>query len=317
MWPFATEAEALNDALRLSRAMTYKWAATGLNVGGGKCVVIGDPKRDKSEAPLRSLGRSIQRLHGLFLTGTDVDTTLQDMDIMRQESSDVVATSETAGGPGNSAPATAFGVVQGMRACLKATYGSPDLYGRHIAVQGVGEVGQAVVEQLLQAGATVTITDVDQQKLAQLAAQYGVHTVSPQVIYSLPADVYCPCALGAVLNDETIPTLQCKVVCGSANNQLAEERHGDQLEQRGIIYAPDYIVNAGGALFNVDSLNPNGFQRARAQAAVAHIYETMNHLLALAHEQHIPTYRAADVLAEQRIAQAKQHTPGGFHDWRR
>jgi leucine dehydrogenase len=192
-----------------------------------------------------------------------------------------------------------------MRACLNAVYGSPNLQGRTVAVQGVGAVGGDVVAQLVKAGAIVTITDVDSEKVAHIAADYGVKTVPPEEIYSLPVDVYCPCALGAVLNDATIPVLRCKLVCGSANNQLAEDRHGDLIAQREIVYAPDYIVNAGGALTNIDSLAPGGFNRQRAHATVARIYQNMEQLLEISRKQGIPTYRAADVLAEQRLARGR------------
>lgn len=306
MWPYTTEAAAVKDATRLARAMTYKWAAAGVNLGGGKCVVIGDAKRDKTEALLRSLGRFVQRLNGLFLTGSDVGTTVQDMEIMRQESPYVVTVSEESGGPGDSAPATAFGVVQAMRACANAMYGTADLRGRRVVVQGVGAVGKGVVERLVHAGAVVTICDVDQERVQQLAKAYDVAIIAPDELYSLPIDIYCPCALGAVLNDRTIAALRCKIVCGSANNQLAEDRHGDMLAQKGILYAPDYIANAGGAISSVDSLKPGGFNPQRAEATVAQIYETMERLIQLAQEQHLSTHRAADVLAEERIAQAQR-----------
>jgi leucine dehydrogenase len=306
MWPYATEKDAIKDAMRLARAMTYKCAAAGINFGGGKCVIIGDPKKDKTEALLRALGRFIQRLGGLFVTGIDVGTTVRDMEIMRMESPYVVTVSEELGGPGDTAPATALGVVKGIHACLKAVYGSADPAGRSVAVQGVGAVGKDVVKRLVEEGAVVTIADIDQERVARIAAEYHVSVVPPDEIASLPVDVYCPCALGAVLNDRSLPELRCKIVCGSANNQLAEDRHGDLLDQRGILYAPDYIVNAGGVLTGIDSLNPGGFNPRRAEATVVRIYETMEKVIALSRERQIPTYRAADVLAEQRIATMQQ-----------
>ena len=309
MWTYTTEIDAMKDAMRLARGMTYKWAAADVNLGGGKCVVIGDPKREKTEQLLRALGRAIQRLNGLFLTGPDVGTNLHDMDIMRQESSYVVAVSEASGGPGETSPETAFGVIQGMRACLTAVYGSPEVQGRTVAVQGVGAVGENIVAQLVKAGAIVTITDVDQEKVEHVSADYGVKVVPSEEIYSLPVDIYCPCALGAVLTGTTIPILRCKIVCGSANNQLAEDRHGDLIAQRGILYAPDYIVNAGGALTNIDSLAPGGFNRQRAHTTVARIYQNMEQLIEISREQGIPTYRAADVLAEQRLARGRVQQP--------
>jgi leucine dehydrogenase len=306
MWHYDSEADAINDALRLARAMTYKWAAAGANFGGGKCVIIGDPRHDKTEGMLRALGRFMQRLGGLFLAGPDVGTTLRDMEIIRMETSYVVTVPESWGGPGDPSPATAFGVVRAMRACLKEEFGSPDLQGRSVAVQGVGAVGEHIVALLAEAGASVTIADIDKEKTEQIASQYNVQLTHPAEIHSLPVDVYCPCALGAVLNDQSITDLRCKIVCGSANNQLAEEHHGDLIAQRGILYAPDYIVNAGGIIYAVDSLNPGGFNRQRAMESVSRLYEAMERVLTLAKEQNVPTYRAADLLAEQRIAMVRQ-----------
>ena len=306
MWTYETEADAIKDAMRLARGMTYKWAASGANMGGGKCVVIGDPRREKSEGLFRALARFIDRLGGLFLSGPDVGTNMRDMEIMRLETPYVVFTPESWGGPGEPSPATAFGVVQGMRACLKEAYGSADLQGRSVAVQGVGEVGEHVVRLLVEAGASVTIADIAREKVEHLATRYEVKVAHPEEIHALNVDVYCPCALGAVINDATLPEVRCKVICGSANNQLAEDRHGDALAHRSIVYGPDYIVNAGGAIVGADSLYPGGFNRERAMEAVSRIYETMGKVIALAKEQGIPTYRAADLLAEQRIAMARQ-----------
>ncbi len=306
MWPYASEADAIKDALRLARGMTYKCAAAGVSYGGGKCVLIGDPKRDKTEAKLRALGRFIHRLNGLFLTGVDVGTTPEDMLVMRMETPYVVTVPEAWGGPGDSSQVTAFGVVQGMRACLQEVYGSAELQGRTLALQGVGAVGKPALKYLVEAGALVTLADIDQQKATLAAAEYNAQVVHPEEIHHLKVDVYCPCALGNVLNDQTIPQLRCKIVCGSANNQLGEERHGDLLHQLGILYAPDYIVNAGGLLSNLDSLNPGGFNRERAMEKVSHLYDAMENVIAISKEQHIPTYRAADVMAEQRIAAVGQ-----------
>jgi leucine dehydrogenase len=306
MWPYESEAEALKDVLRLARGMTYKCAAAGASYGGGKCVVIGDPKRDKTEARLRALGRFINRLDGLFITGVDVGTTPEDMLVIRQETPFVVTVPEAWGGPGDSSQVTAYGVVQGIRASLKEIYGSPDLQGSTIALQGTGAVGKHALKYLVEAGAIVTIADIDQERARLVAAEYNLPIVSPEEIHSLRTDVYCPCALGNVLNDQTIPELRCKIVCGSANNQLGEERHGDLLQQRGILYAPDYIVNTGGLLAGLDSLNPGGFNRQRAMEQVSRLYDAMENIIAISKAQNIPTYRAADVLAEQRIAAIRQ-----------
>lgn len=314
MWPYETENDAIKDALRLARGMTYKCAAAGVSYGGGKCVVIGDPKRDKTEAKFRALGRFIQRLGGLFITGVDAGTSVDDMLVMRMETPYAVTIPEAWGGPGDASPATAFGVVQAMRACLKEIYGSSDLQGRRVAVQGVGAVGEHAVKHLVEAGASVTIADIDRERVERVGAQYHVQIARPEEIHRLDVDMYCPCALGSVLNDKTIPELRCKIVCGSANNQLGEERHGDMLHERGILYAPDYIVNAGGLLSGLDSLNPGGFNRQRALEKVAHLYDALERVSAISKEQDIPTYRAANVLAEQRIAsvgQAKRLVTGG------
>lgn len=306
MWPYESETDAINDALRLARGMTYKCAACGVSYGGGKCVIIGDPRRDKSEARLRSLARFIHRLNGLFITGVDVGTNLDDMVVMRQETPYVVTLPESWGGPGESARETAYGVVQGMRACLQEVYGSSDLRNRTVAVQGTGAVGRNTVRYLTEAGAQVLVADIDQERATQVAAEFTARVVAPDEIHRLSVDVYSPCALGGILNDRTIPELRCKIVCGSANNQLAEARHGEMLQQRGILYAPDYIVSAGGLLSGLDSLNPGGFHLERAREKVAHLYDAMQNVIAISKEQGIPTHRAADILAEQRIASVGQ-----------
>ncbi len=303
MWQYASERDAVQDALRLAKGMTYKWAAAGVNLGGGKCVVIGDSKRDKSEELLRSLGRFIKGLNGQFFAGADVGTTVADMDILAEESPYVVPVSNTTG---SSSPATALGVLQGMRACLNALYGSPELRGRSVAVQGVGSVGTALVEMLVEAGANVTIADVDEQRVEQLKTTYATQTASPEEILKLPVDIFSPCALGAILNETTIPQLQCAIICGSANNQLEKDSDGELLTERNILYAPDYIVNAGGALWSIDILQPDGFKRDRARATVERIYETTTKLISIAREQGISTAHAADLLAEQHLAEARE-----------
>ena len=309
MMRYETEADAIKDAARLARSMTYKCAAAGLPYGGGKCVVIGDPKRDKNEALLRALARFIHRLNGLYLVGPDVGTTLEDMEIMRIESPYIVTLPESWGGPGDSAPATAFGVFRSIQACLKEVFGSTSSQGRTVALQGIGAVGQLVLKYLIETGAIVTIADVDEAKVHAIAAeydQYNVRVVSPEDIHRLDVDVFSPCALGAVLNESTIPELQCKIVCGSANNQFASVYNGEQITQRGILYAPDYIVSAGGVISGLDSLNPGGFNRQRAMEKVSRIFTTVENIFAIAKEQHLPTYLAADVLAEDRIAMIRQ-----------
>jgi leucine dehydrogenase len=301
MWTYASEWDAIEDALRLARGMTYKYAAAGVNLGGGKCVVIGDPKKDKSEALFRALGRFIHRLGGLYLTGEDLGTTLRDMEYIRMETPYVVTLPSSWGGAGPIAPATAFGVVQAMKACCRAVFGTDRLNRLRVAVQGLGAVGSEVVPLLVREGAEVIVTDIDPERVAQISAQHQVSAVKPEAIYDIEMDIFCPCAVGGILNDETIPRLAARIVCGSANNQLREERHGDLLEERGILYAPDYIANAGGTIYDTDRFNPGGFNRERAMTNVARIYETMEALLRIRAEQRIPTHRAADLLAEQRL----------------
>ena len=306
MWTYPSEMEAIEDALRLARGMTYKYAAAGVNLGGGKCVVIGDPRREKSEALFRALGRFIHRLGGVYLTGEDVGTTLRDMEYMRMETPYVVTLPASWGGAGPIGPATAFGVVQGMKACAQAVYESESLEGRTVTVQGLGAVGSEVVPLLVTEGARVVVTDIDGEKVEAMTSRFSVATAHPDEIIGRAADIFCPCALGGVLNAETVPQFKVKIICGSANNQLREERDGDALQARGILYAPDYIVNAGGTIFDTDRLNPGGFNRERAMTNVARIAETMTSLIRISREEGIPTYRAADLLAERRIAAVRK-----------
>ncbi|HZS88576.1 MAG TPA: Glu/Leu/Phe/Val dehydrogenase dimerization domain-containing protein [Chloroflexota bacterium] len=302
MWTYATEMDAIEDALRLARGMTYKYAAAGVNLGGGKCVVVGNPATDKSEALFRALGRFIDRLGGTYMTGEDVGTTLRDMEYMRMETPYVITLPKELGGAGNIAPATARGTLQGMRAACIAAFGSGELGGRSVALQGLGMVGKEVLALLRAEGAIVYVADLDGQRAEELAARHGATVVSPESIHSLDADIYSPCALGAVINDATIGQLRCKVVAGCANNQLARIEHGDLLQQRGIIYAPDYIINAGGAIYDADRLQPGGFNQQRALEHVDRIFETMTNLIAISRREGISTARAADRLAEERLA---------------
>jgi len=301
MWTYASEMNAIEDALRLARGMTYKYAAAGINLGGGKCVVMGDPRGEKSETLFRALGRFIHRLGGLYITGEDVGTTLREMEYMRMETPYVVTLPASWGGAGPIGPATAFGVVQGMKACANVVFGSDSLEGRTVTVQGLGAVGSEVIPLLAQAGARIIVADLDANKVSALATRYHVEVVSADAIAEVPADIFCPCALGGILNRETVPQLRVRIVCGSANNQLGDEEDGRRLEARDILYAPDYIVNAGGTIFDTDRLNPGGFNRDRAMGNVARIYETMSALIGIARRERISTAQAADVFAERRI----------------
>lgn len=301
MWQYNSETEAIEDALRLARGMTYKYAAAGVNLGGGKTVIIGDPKRKDREPIFRALGKFINRLGGKFITGEDVGTTLQDMEYIRMESEHVVTLPTYLGGAGDIAPMTAFGVIRAMQACCKRIYGSDNLEGKRVAVQGLGAVGQNVVEQLHELGVKLVVTDIDPEKIEAMVARYGVERVDPEAIYGLECDIFCPCALGAVIRDETLNRLRCKAICGSANNQLKEERHGDLLEQKGMVYAPDYIANAGGTIYDTDRLCVGGVSHKRGREKVSRIYQNMEQVFDIADREGISTYLAADRMAEERI----------------
>ncbi len=301
MWTYATEEEAIMDALRLARGMTYKYAAAGVNLGGGKVVMIGDPNRDKSEALLRAMGRIIDQLGGEYITGEDVGTTLEDMETVYSETDHVVTLPEHAGGAGDISPATALGSIEAMRACAKRVWGSPDLAGRSVALQGLGMVGSKALPMLVEAGAEVVVTDVDKQKVEKAVNEFGVRSVDPADIYDQDVDIFAPYALGAVINDDTIPRLKVKVVAGSANNILADERHGDELEKRGIVYAVDFVANSGGTTFDTDRYRKGGFQPERAMTNVRRIFERIEEIFDIADRDEVPYYRAAERLAEERI----------------
>jgi leucine dehydrogenase len=305
MWPYATEDEAIIDALRLARGMTYKYAAAGVNLGGGKAVIIGDPKRDKTEALLRAFGRFLDQLGGEYMTGEDVGTTLADMETIFTETNYVVTLPTHCGGAGDIAPATAQGCVAATKACAKRLWSTDSLKGRKVALQGLGAVGYNALRLLLKEGAQVVVTDIDPQKVKTAVAEFGVNAVAPNDIYAQDVDIFAPYALGAVINDDTIPQLRAKIVAGSANNVFAEDRHGDELERRGIVYAVDYVANSGGTIFDTDRLRKGGFQPDRAWANVSKIYERVQEVFQIADRDHIPYYKAADRFAEQRIASIK------------
>jgi leucine dehydrogenase len=301
MWQYADEASALHDVLRLARGMTYKSAAAGLNLGGGKAVIIGDSKTQKNEMLFRSYGRFVQGLGGRYITAEDVGTTVQDMEWARMESDHVVGISRALGGSGDPSPVTALGVFVGIRASLKWQTGSESLAGKSVAVQGVGHVGYHLVKHLTEAGARVTVCDIDRDNLAAVSRDFqGVEIVAPSDIYETKCDVFAPCALGAVINDNTLPKLTCSIVAGCANNVLAEDRHAALLAERGVLYAPDYVVNAGGLINVANELE--GYNRERALKHAEGIYDTTMRVFQIAREEGITTAKAADELAERRIA---------------
>jgi leucine dehydrogenase len=299
MWPYETEEAALRDALRLSRGMTYKAAVSGLNLGGGKAVIIGDPREDKSEALFRAFGRFIDTLHGRYITAEDVGIDVNDMEFIFQETENVVGVHQVHGGSGDPSPYTAHGTIQGMKAALQKVFGDEDLSHRSFAIQGAGHVGFHMVKQLRKEGAKVFITDIMEDSLAA-AVDQGAEAVGVDEIYDLEVDVFAPCALGAVINEETIPRLKCKIVAGPANNQLANNEAGNELERRDILYAPDYAVNAGG-LMNV-SIEFEGWNHERALRMTRTIYYNVSRIFQIAERDAIPTWQAADRMAEERIA---------------
>lgn len=300
MWTYASEEQAIEDALRLARGMTYKNAAAGLNLGGGKTVIIGDPFKDKNEEMFRALGRFIQGLNGRYITAEDVGTTVSDMDIIHEETNYVTGISPAFGSSGNPSPITAYGVYLGMKAAAKEAFGEESLKGKKIAVQGLGNVAYTLCEYLHRDGAQLIVTDINQNAIDRVVENFDAVAVAPDEIYKQDVDIFAPCALGAIINDETIPQLKAKVIAGSANNQLQESRHGQILHEKGILYAPDYVINAGGVINVADELY--GYNRDRAMKRVETIYESLTKIFAISKEEDIPTYAAANRLAEQRIA---------------
>ncbi|QDP99166.1 Glu/Leu/Phe/Val dehydrogenase [Lysinibacillus fusiformis] len=300
MWTYATEENAIEDALRLARGMTYKNAAAGLNLGGGKTVIIGDPFTDKNEEMFRALGRFIQGLNGRYITAEDVGTTVSDMDLIHEETNYVTGISPAFGSSGNPSPVTAYGVYRGMKAAAKEAFGTEMLEGRTIAVQGLGNVAYKLCEYLHNEGAKLVVTDINQAAIDRVVNDFGATAVAPEEIYSQEVDIFSPCALGAILNDDTIPQLKAKVIAGSANNQLQDSRHGDYLHELGIAYAPDYVINAGGVINVADELY--GYNRERAMKRVDGIYDSIERIFAISKRDGVPTYVAANRLAEERIA---------------
>jgi leucine dehydrogenase len=300
MWPYATEEEAITDVLRLSRGMTFKNALAGLNLGGGKAVIIGDPKL-KNEAFMRRFGRFVESLSGRYVTAEDVNMKTSDMEFIAMETRHVAGLPEIKGGAGDPSPVTGYGVYMGMKAAAKKAFGSDDLSGKKIGVQGVGQVGKYLIEYLIKEGAEVLITDIFQEKLMEVARATGAQAVDPNVIYDLQMDIYAPCALGATINDETIDRLKCAVIAGGANNQLKdEEKHGKLLMQKGIVYAPDFLINAGGVI-NVGMEYLGGYNREIVFQQTEKIYETCIQILNKSEAENIPAQQAAIETAKARI----------------
>lgn len=297
MWNYKSEEEALEDALRLARGMTYKNAAAGLNLGGGKAVILADPQMQNREFLFRTFGRFVERLNGLYITAEDVGTTEQDMDYIHMETDYV--TGSTAKGVGDPSPVTAVGIYYGMKAAAKEAFGTDDLKGKKIAVQGVGTVAYQLCHHLHKEGAELIVTDINETSVKRAVEAYGAKAVTPDEIYSVDCDIFSPCALGGIINDDTINVLKAKVVAGSANNQLLEDRHGKMLFDKGIVYAPDYVINSGGVINVADELQ--GYNRDRVMKKVQSIYDILTNVFQIANERNIPTNIAADRMAEERI----------------
>ncbi len=301
MWTYKNEMEALTDALRLSRGMTYKSAAAGLNLGGGKAVIIGDSKTQKNEAMMRRFGKFINSLGGKYITAEDVGVSTRDMEYIKMETDFVAGLPENMGGSGDPSPVTAYGVYIAMKASAKEKWGSDNLAGKKVVVQGIGNVGENLVKYLVKDGAKVFINDINEERLKVVAKETGAEVVAADKLFDLDMDVYAPCALGATVNTDSLNRLKCSIICGAANNQLADENlHGKMVIEKGILYAPDFVVNAGGIINVYYELE--GYNRERALAHAEKIYQTTLDIFKVSKDQNIPTYMAANRLAEKRIA---------------
>ena len=299
IWPYKSEQEAIWDALRLSRAMTYKSAAADLPLGGGKGVIIADSHTQKTEALVRAYGRFVDTLGGRYLTTTDVGSTGRDMEYIKQETDHVVGLPVTAGGSGDTSIMTGLGIYMGMKACAKETWGNDSLRGKVVAMQGFGKVATHTAHHLMKEDATLVVTDVFDGALDR-ARDRGLKVVKPDEIYGLDCDIFAPCALGGVINPETIPKLKCKVIAGGANNQLLSDTDGEALHRLGILYGPDYILNSGG-IINVESEISGIYNADRAREKTERVYEIIERVISISKNEEIPTANAADRLAEDRL----------------
>lgn len=305
MLPYESEQEALTDVLRLSKGMTYKSSVAGIDLGGGKSVILGDPVKNKSPDLMRRFGDFIERLNGKYITAEDMGTTVGDMDTIFERTKWVTGKSKENGGSGNPSPLTALGTYSGMKAAAKEAFGTDSLEGRVVGIQGVGSVGMTLAEHCHSEGAKLVVTDVNQKTLDECRDRFGATVVGLDDIYSSEMDIYAPCARGATLNDKTIPELKCQVVAGAANNQLQDpDKHGPALQNRKIIYAPDYVINAGGVINVFFELT--GYDEAKSTERARNIYNTIERILTMAREQGIPSHEAARHVAEDRILKAKK-----------
>lgn len=303
-WNYASEQEAIIDVLRLSRGMTYKAAVSGLSLGGGKSVIIGDNRTEDREGIFRAHGRAVESLGGRYITAEDVGTSVDDMEFVRMETSSVVGVHGKSGDP---SPVTAYGVFRGIKACAEYRYGDPSLAGKHVAVQGLGHVGYSLCEHLASEGARLTVSDIDDARVERVVDEFGAASVGADEIYTVDVDIFAPCALGAAVNDETLAMFDCDIIAGAANNQLSEGRHGEALTARNILYAPDYVINAGG-LANVYG-EIQGWTPEMSREKAGEIYETLLRIFALAEEESVSTSVAADRMAETIIQRVREDEP--------
>ena len=302
MWNYTSDAEALNDVLRLARGMTYKAAISGLNLGGGKAVIIGEADKLKNEALLRRFGRFVESLNGKYVTAEDVNMSPDDMEYISMETKHVTGLAESIGGGGDPSPVTAYGVYVGMKASVKKAFGSDSLKGKRISIQGAGHVGMYLLEYLAKENVKLYVSDFNESRAKEAASKFGAQAVDLDEIYDLDVDIYSPCALGATINDRTIDRLRCKIIAGAANNQLDdEELHGQELAEKGIIYAPDFLINAGG-LINVGIDYLGGWSKERVYHKTEKIYQTTLDILQLSENEGIHTHEAAMRLAKRRIS---------------
>lgn len=301
MWNYASEQDALTDALRLSRGMTFKNAIAGLNLGGGKAVIIGNPRKDKTEALLRMYGKAVKNMNGKYLTAEDVGMTERDMEHIAAETKYVTGLPEYLGGSGAPAPMTAFGTYMGMKAAAKKAWGNDSLAGKKVAIQGVGHVGEVLVDYLTKEGSQIVVADVYEDRIKMIANKYKVEVVGTEEIYDVPMDIYSPCALGATINDNTLDRLKCNIIAGCANNQLKDEKvHGDECLKRGIIYAPDFLINAGGVI-NIATEVIGSYNKAWATAKTQSLYDKTLEVLTISLSEGRNAQEVAMEMAMKRI----------------
>lgn len=311
MWNYSSEEEALTDVLRLSKGMTYKAAISGLNWGGGKAVIMGDPSGGKNPELLEKFGEFVEGLSGRYITAKDVGIGSDDLRIIKRKTRHVLGIDGEAGSSGDPSPATAWGVFHGMKACAKHAFGSESLQGKKIVMQGLGAVSFNLLEHLSAEGAEIVACDINSEMVRRAVDKYRIEVVAPEVIYDIPCDIFAPCALGSAINAQTLPRLKTRVVAGAANNQLATPNDGDELARKGIVYAPDYAINAGG-LINIyhESAVEGGYRKAAAFDHVAKIGQTVSEILKRAQVESRPTYVVADRMAEERVARAREAKKG-------